>query len=211
MSRDEAEKIAVEMFKREHERWVQNAFVVFGAIAAIFVIRHDLTNSISVSIAFVAAAIAAFSAIFPMLSVRATTDAWRRTIRLIERSNESSDLRPFDIFQKRVGCFRYGEDLARAAGLWRLFPAMKRRILARRFSTDWTKRAESNCVWRLRNVLFSVTRFYLLCDVLLIIVLLCAAWRFRDKNPNQKPANLPAISKSLTWLDQTPLWPEMHP
>lgn len=197
MTRDDAERIAVDMFKRENERWVQNALALFGGITAVFVIQHEL--EFPKWLACLLAAGVGVLGIFVILSVRATTDAWRATIRIINRS-PNVYFRPFDIFQKHVDHSRYGKDFAVTLfNVWGLYRWLKRRPSSLRGASEKCRR------WR-RKVVFSVTRLYLLADVIVVLLLLVgAAWWFtHDKHCKPKPTDYPSISRSLTWLPQNP-------
>jgi len=88
MNRDEAYKIAVEMFKREHDRWIQNAVVLFGAVVSVLLLYFNTSlkgNSWAALVVSLVSATISAMIVCVALSIRATTDAWRFTISAISR------------------------------------------------------------------------------------------------------------------------------
>ena len=49
MKRDQGYEIAVRMFQREHDRWIQNALVLFGSLVSIFLIYETLEDLVPLS------------------------------------------------------------------------------------------------------------------------------------------------------------------
>ena len=51
MTRTEAREFAIRLFLREHDRWTQNALVLFGALVFIFTIHGQLKPAFSLGLA----------------------------------------------------------------------------------------------------------------------------------------------------------------
>jgi hypothetical protein len=102
VKRDQGYEIAVRMFQREHDRWIQNALVLFGSLVSIFLIYETLEDLVPLSAVLALAMVIAFVTVCVALSIRGTSDTWRDTIRTIEES-AAEDVRPFGIFQKSPG------------------------------------------------------------------------------------------------------------
>jgi hypothetical protein len=49
VKRDQGYEIAVRMFQREHDRWIQNALILFGSLVSIFLIYETLEDLIPIS------------------------------------------------------------------------------------------------------------------------------------------------------------------
>ena len=101
MKRDQGYEIAVRMFQREHDRWIQNALVLFGSLVSIFLIYETLEDLVPLSAVLALTMVIAFVTVCVELSIRGTSDAWRDTIRTIEES-AAEDIRPFGIFQNHL-------------------------------------------------------------------------------------------------------------
>ncbi len=106
---NEAYKTALEMYKREHERWVQNALYLFGFFAGIFALSTEEANVFSRSWALFFAAVAGLITVCVALSIRASTDSWRDTLNEIEVY--PADAKPFHIFARYQQGRSYGRDL----------------------------------------------------------------------------------------------------
>ena len=118
VKRDQGYEIAVRMFQREHDRWIQNALVFFGSLVSIFLIYETLEDLMPISAVLALALVIAFVTVCVSLSIRGTSDAWRDTIRTIEES-AAEDVRPFEIFQNHLGGHSYREDLGSILCFWR--------------------------------------------------------------------------------------------
>lgn len=106
MDREKAHEIAVQMFQREHNRWIQNALVLFGSLISTIVVGRLKGQVIPCWVLALAASIA-FATVLISLSIRSTTDAWKRTIMEIEdwwpHWSFADDVRPFEIFDRHMG------------------------------------------------------------------------------------------------------------
>ena len=60
MKRDQGYEIAVRMFQREHDRWIQNALVLFGSLVSIFLIYETLEDLMPISAVLALALVIAF-------------------------------------------------------------------------------------------------------------------------------------------------------
>ncbi len=118
MKRDQGYEIAVRMFQREHDRWIQNALVLFGSLVSIFLIYETLEDLVPLCAVLALAMVIAFVTVCVALSIRGTSDAWRDTIRTIEES-AAEDVRPFGIFQNHLDGHSYREDLGNILCFWR--------------------------------------------------------------------------------------------
>jgi hypothetical protein len=118
VKRDQGYEIAVRMFQREHDRWIQNALILFGSLVSIFLIYETLQDFIPISAVLALAMVIAFVTVCVSLSIRGSADAWRNTIRTIEES-AAEDVRPFELFQNHLATHLYGQDLGNILCFWR--------------------------------------------------------------------------------------------
>lgn len=105
MDREKAYEMAFEMFRYEGERWAKNALGLMAAIAAIFVAFAVLeTDGLRVNAGwpFLLAAAVSGAAILITLSIRRTTDAWKETIKQIENSPKTADIKLYDLFRNKL-------------------------------------------------------------------------------------------------------------
>ncbi len=86
LDRLEAYKTAVAMYQREHIRWVQNALVLFGALAAVFLIYKEVRCVVPVYVPMIVATVISLMTVCVAVSIRGSTNAWRDTLRQIENS-----------------------------------------------------------------------------------------------------------------------------
>jgi hypothetical protein len=107
MDRAEQREFAVKLFLREHDRWTQNALVLFGALVAIFALYSQLKSLFPLSLALFMGALAAGSAIVIALCIRASTDSWRYAIQQLDETCQKSALQHF---QCHMNQFSYGRD-----------------------------------------------------------------------------------------------------
>lgn len=118
MKRDQGYETAVRMFQREHDRWIQNALILFGSLVSLFLIYETLEDLVPLSAVLALAMVIAFVTVCIALSIRGTSDAWRATIRTIEES-AAEDVRPFEIFQNQLDGHSYRKDLDSILCFWR--------------------------------------------------------------------------------------------
>ena len=118
MKREQGYDIAVRMFQREHDRWIQNALILFGSLVSIFLIYETLEDLIPISAALALAMVVAFLTVCVSLSIRGSADAWRSTVRTIEES-AAEDIRPFEIFQNHLNTHSYRQDFGNILCFWR--------------------------------------------------------------------------------------------
>ena len=142
MNRDDAYKTAVEMFKREHDRWIQNALVLFGVLIAI--VLADKISFLPPWLVLLVATLISAMTVFVSLTIRGSTDAWWNTVHHIEeKCRAGDDVRPFQIFNEYLQLYTENHE-------------------------HWRDFVEIVCGWRLgcrewkRKVLLSVTRLYTL-------------------------------------------------
>lgn len=147
MTKKDAYEVALDMYKREHDRWVQNALVLLGVLVSIFALREKSPPP-SLFFWLVGIAISA-TAIVVITSIRLTTDAWRDTLYDIETQREGADCLPFEAFDENLRRYWYGCDLMET-----LF--ITKRNVAKRHTQE---NPESGCSWRCKSF-FSVTRAY---------------------------------------------------
>jgi endonuclease YncB( thermonuclease family) len=195
MASDAAYTTAVDMFQREHRRWIENAVVLFSAIASLFALYSKLedTKSFPISLLYSAAALVSLVTVFVATSVRGSTDAWAYVVRQIEcDADEDEESQPFKMYSEYIDQRRYGCDLLHT--LWILYPP----LIFLAFLIVTTKYFEtfvgagltiyffafyfSHCThFRLpglppRPDVFSVTRWYTLLAVFAAITFGCLAW-----------------------------------
>ena len=149
----EAHETAVKMFQREHDRWIQNALILFGALISIFLIYGRSKFPIAPYWIFGVGTLVAMMAVFVALTIRGSTDAWRETIREIETGKATTE--PFEIFESKLKDY-----------------TEKRK--------HWYDLLEILQFWQ-PKVLFSVTRMYVLLAVaatlvFAVLTVLTAAW-----------------------------------
>jgi hypothetical protein len=120
MSRDQAYEIAVRSFHREHDRWIQNAVVLFGVLISIL-----LTDKLSIlpqSVVLVVATLFSAMTVFISLTIRGSTDAWWKTVRYIEDCRDGVDIRPFKIFRENLWQYAdahgHGRDFCKILHFW---------------------------------------------------------------------------------------------
>lgn len=102
---------AVSMYKSEHSRWNQWALFFFGSIASVFVISERIEEFVP---PWVPAAVACLVSILWVLvstAIRRSSEAWRKTLRDIERSKEKESAQPFVIQKEYYDNFNVWKDL----------------------------------------------------------------------------------------------------
>lgn len=145
MNREEAYKIAVDMFGREHARWTQNALILFGGLISAFLTDR---YSAHLFIVLLIAIMISCTTVFVALTIRASTDAWRMTIRVIEgAAAHDQNIRPFAIFRRH----------------------MRRYERHHRYRKDFCYIVCPHRRW-IARVLFSVTRLYTLLAAVLALL-----------------------------------------
>jgi hypothetical protein len=150
MKRDDAYRIAIEMYKREHDRWIQNAVVLFSAVIAILLLYFKTVlkdHRWASPLVMLACTIVSVMIVGVALSIRESTDAWGLTIRQIAgRHVDAERVEPFLIFRR--------------------FMRLYRRHSRRRIELCYILCPQ---FWP-NKVFFSVTRFYALMGFLLFLV-----------------------------------------
>jgi hypothetical protein len=158
VNRNQAYEIACKMFQLEDERWAKNALGLLGALVAIFAGFAALKTyglQLGLGWPFLLAAVVSAAAVLVALSIRGTTDAWRKTVEEIENSPDGSDFKVYHLFTKNLDRDRPWKDFKKTF-----------------FLQPWNKK------WR-RDVLLSVTRLYALLFGLAFVVATCAfVWFF---------------------------------
>ena len=156
MTRDQAYTIAVSNFQREHERWIQNAVVLFGVLLSILLFHSRLSVLPQWLVLPLAIAISAMT-VCVSLTIRGSTDAWRKTVRHIEGlapDTPDNDIHPFEFFRSCLT--RYTEN----GDHWTDFVIIV---------WGWRRHRLGCAKWR-RKVLFSVTRLYTLMAFMAVLV-----------------------------------------
>ena len=96
-------QVAVEMYKREHERWHQWALFFLGLIAGVFVIWGQICHVIPLWVASAVAAVLSLMWTVAACALRATTGGWESTIKKLECENKGlSDGAAFSLFRDEV-------------------------------------------------------------------------------------------------------------
>jgi hypothetical protein len=117
MSRDEAHKLAVEIFLHEHVRWVQNALVLLGTLVSIFAF-HEGASIFPLWAVWLLAAAISITALVVIMSMRASADAWRDTILIVETHGSSSNFQLFHLFKHHMDKWSYCCDLWKTLTIW---------------------------------------------------------------------------------------------
>jgi hypothetical protein len=172
MTRPEAREFATRLFLREHDRWVQNALVLFGALVSIFAL-HSEKSWFSLSWALFLGAFISGVAIVVVLCIRASTDSWRYAIKKAENAPEP--IAPFCHFEAYMSKYSYLHDFL---STW--FVCKRDHELDRELNVCSSEPADVKDCWRLDSF-FSVTRMYtrlatlafLLFSVLFVLNLYC--------------------------------------
>lgn len=197
------------MYQLEAERWAKNALGLAAVLLAIFAGYGQvkgILKGLSPCWPFLASSAVSAVAVLIASSIRGTTDAWKATVRAIEKSPEDAQLEPFLIFAERIHRARNRppQDLAFIFfGIIRL---------------SWRRRR----VW-IRRTLFSVTRLYTLLFAgsallfLIIGVSYAGVWHLvstaliaivsflriglaRPGQPRDISHGFPVESRSLAWI-----------
>jgi hypothetical protein len=114
LSAKEAYDLAIKMFQREHDRWVQNALVLLGALVSIFALSKVPNTS---GYLLLDAWAVNGTAIVVIMAMRASTHAWRKTIKEIE-SHRRPDISPFDLFECKLHEWSYWRDFMETCIGW---------------------------------------------------------------------------------------------
>jgi hypothetical protein len=84
----DAYKAAVELLKREYDRWIQNTLYLSGFLAGIFTLQKEIPSFLSLKTAcLLASSVAAVTAVVA-LTTRASTDAWMKTLKSLENPDQ---------------------------------------------------------------------------------------------------------------------------
>jgi hypothetical protein len=105
MNRDKAYDTAVKMFQLEAERWAKNALGLLAAIVAIFAGYAELENHalhLGLGWPFLLTAIVSAAAVAIALSIRGTTDAWKKTIQDIDNCQADQEFKAYEQFEKNL-------------------------------------------------------------------------------------------------------------
>ncbi len=119
----EEKDIAVTMYHREHARWNQWAVFFFGSISALFILYSKVNGILSLWALFLICTILSLMWVLVALSIRASTDAWRKTIAEFD-DNENSG-KAFAIFAKKLEEFPRFRDLKETVQLWTWEPYIR--------------------------------------------------------------------------------------
>jgi hypothetical protein len=152
MTKKDAYEVARDMYKREHDRWVQNALVLLGALVSIFALREKCL--LLSRPAWVLGMAISANAIVVITSIRLTTDAWRDTLYDIEQERDDAEYLPFQAFDENLKRYTYGGDLMET-----LFMAKWNIAKRDAANPNVRKSADSRCSWMPKSF-FSVTRAY---------------------------------------------------
>lgn len=121
--------IAVQLYLHEHPRWNQWALFFFGSIVSVFVVGEKAATFVPVGLQFTLAA--AFSCLWVLVaqSIRASTAAWRNTIKRLEQSPSAGCA--FALFDEELNSFNRWKDLGVTLKFWKQEPYLRvTRILA---------------------------------------------------------------------------------
>jgi hypothetical protein len=104
MTRDQAYDVAVRSFHHEHDRWIQDAVVLFGVLVSILFAQSRIPGLLVLLVETVISVVT----LCISLTIRGSTDAWRNTLRQIEYSPADVELLPFELFDQRLGRYTSG-------------------------------------------------------------------------------------------------------
>lgn len=115
---------AVEMYKHQHDRWNQWALFFLGIIAGAFIIREQTKPLLPLWVpAFLAVLLSGFW-VLAALSIRATTQAWLKTVKEVEGIPPPNQVE-FQIFHRFEEHYEKHDrlrDLRECLTLWRSAP-----------------------------------------------------------------------------------------
>jgi len=151
MKREDAYTIATSMLQREHARWIQNALVLFGALASVLLLYKDFKEIMPLWFLMLIGFLISVMAVCVSLSIRRSTDAWNETLKKIEDSGARANIKTFEVFRQRIDEHKLSKSL---------------------FCKDLDhakKKRQENC---LMCIIFSVTRLYTLAAAVVAIVFL---------------------------------------
>ena len=116
---------AVNMFHRENTRWNHWVLFYFGSIVSIFVIGEKAKDCVpawlSCLLPLLLCFIVSILLVAVATSLRASTDAWRKTILSMEENNqqESKNFKVFQVQEKKFKKFKYWKDLLETLCIWK--------------------------------------------------------------------------------------------
>src|SRR5882672_3349318 len=107
------------MYRHQHERWNHWIIFFFGSIASAFVLRQQAPSNIPLWLIDLFAAGLSVVWVLAASSLRATSGAWRSTIRDIELASPggSADIQPFERFEQHLAAFGRWRDFGRSLQL----------------------------------------------------------------------------------------------
>lgn len=211
MNHEDGYRTAVDMFQREHRRWIENAVVLFAAIGALFAAFSQLKDLCPTWLILAIASLISAATTFVATSVRGSTDAWRHVVMTFER-DKCSDPQPFCRYACYIRSFSYYRDFVKT--VWIAFPAVVFSTLllsclwlcnsfigvlpALYFSIFYFSLHDRISVWLPgwppSRYVFSVTRWYTLLAISASLLFACFAWRsISIKGP--PPASLKKVQE----------------
>lgn len=112
---------AVKMFYREHARWNQWALFFFGSMISIFVLGEKVNCHIPAWVPPLLACIVSVMWIAVGTTIRASTDAWRKTILELEDKGqyEKTEVKVFHIQEGKWHEFNHWNDLKTTLHFWK--------------------------------------------------------------------------------------------
>ncbi|HTT75976.1 MAG TPA: hypothetical protein VMF50_08350 [Candidatus Binataceae bacterium] len=116
MTCEKAYDVAVEMYKHEHDRWRENAFVLLAGLASTAIAYN---KNLPLLWALLIATLVSLVFLFLALTIRGSTDAWRETIRFYEGTKDANTFPPFQIFEANLRFHSHRKDFMCSIGFWR--------------------------------------------------------------------------------------------
>ena len=113
---------AVTMYGREHDRWNQWALFFFGAIVAVFVLWGQIREVIPLWVPAIFGFVLSCMWILVALTIRASTRAWRKTVKVIGEKGKENVADPFHICDENLTEFNRWKDFMETLQLWKREP-----------------------------------------------------------------------------------------
>lgn len=109
-------KIAIDMYKNEHSRWSTWTIFFFGSIISVFTVHSQIKSFIPLWMPLSLSALLSATWIFVCLSIRASTQTWRKVILHLESNGKegtNNGLSVFTLFDQKKAEFHTVDDFIR--------------------------------------------------------------------------------------------------
>lgn len=108
--------IAVKMLHQQHARWYQWSIFFFGSVTSVFVVWHQTSPYIHLSVAASIASVLCFAWTIAALNIRGQTRSWDKAVTEIEEKGDST--KAFETFRKNLENWSRWDDFIATLQLW---------------------------------------------------------------------------------------------